>query len=91
LIGSNKKATTAILDEIVEKNMCYSFRHVLSNSVAGEAKEVGAIFAFLIWSLSNNKPMLKNFDYSNEALVDYCICHVRQYLSDIESMNLLGK
>ena len=63
----------------------------MSNSVAGEAKIIGTIFACLVKALSNNKLMLKNLDYSNEAVVDYCICQVEKTLRDMESTNILGR
>ncbi len=90
LIGSNKKATNGILSEIVAKGLDYSFSVVLSNSVAGEAKTIGLLFAYLVWIISKNKSIIKNFDYSDKALVDHCICDIEQSMKEM-GPNFLSK
>ena len=82
-------ATKAILDEIVSKELPYTFRQVLSNSVAGEAKMIGTIFACLATALSYQKSTLKHASYSNEKIIENCIIFVERNLRALESNNIL--
>ena len=55
LIGSNRFATQAIYDKLSSNELDYDFKLVLTNSLCGEAKIIGSLFAILSHVLLDNK------------------------------------
>ena len=69
-------ATQAILDEISIQNMNYTMKLNLSNSVNGEAKNIGIIFAYIAFLLLKLKSKLADTNVSNDEIMQTCMKNI---------------
>ncbi len=80
LIGNNKMACQAILNEISNQNLDYDYSRILTNSLNGEAKIVGALFACFVYILTKYKSQFEEKNFS----VELC---VKNLIMDLENIN----
>lgn len=66
-------ATQAIIDEISNQNMNYTVKLTLSNSLNGEAKNVGLIFAYIPYLLLRLKTKLADSSVLNDDIIRLCV------------------
>ena len=83
LIGNNRVATSSIFNSISEMN--YDFKAILSNSIQGEAKIIGSIFAFLTYIII----MLKNQQITKREIEELSNKFILQFKSQSQFLNQL--
>ena len=81
LIGNNRLATNSMSNSIQEKD--YDFKCILTNSIQGEAKIIGSLFAFLSYAIIFFKRQMISKEYVDNISCDF----LKQFESENEFFN----